>query len=261
MPTSRVLFAIDGPIAVLTFNRPEARNAMTWEMYEGLVDACDRVDADDNVRVFVLRGAGGKAFVSGTDISQFTGFSTREDVVGYEARLDAVIDRLERVRAATIAQVEGVAAGGGCVIAIACDLRVCTPESKFGVPIARTLGNCLSAANYSRLLDLVGPGRLKDMLFTGRLVDGHEAFAIGLVNRVVSSESIADVVRELAEVIAGNAPLTVQATKEALRRIRGSQRLDPGEVEDLITMCYLSDDFKQAVQAFLGKTTPVFRGR
>ena len=261
MPTSRVLVDIDGPIAVLTFNRPEARNAMTWEMYEGLMDACDRVDADNHVRVFVLRGAGGKAFVSGTDISQFTGFSTRDDVVGYEARLDAVIERLERVRAATIAQVEGVAAGGGCVIAIACDLRVCTPESRFGVPIARTLGNCLSAANYSRLLDLVGPGRLKDLLFTGRLVDGHEALAIGLVNRVVPSTSIADAVRELADVIAGNAPLTVQATKEALRRIRVSQRLDPGEVEDLITMCYLSDDFKQAVQAFLGKTTPVFKGR
>ena len=261
MPTSRVLFDIDGAIAVLTFNRPEARNAMTWEMYEGLMDACDRVDADSNVRVFVLRGAGGKAFVSGTDISQFTGFSTRDDVLGYEARLDAVIDRLERVRAATIAQVEGVAAGGGCVIAIACDLRVCTPESKFGVPIARTLGNCLSAANYARLLDLVGPGRLKDLLFTGRLIDGDEAFAAGLVNRVLPSASIAEAVRELADVIAGNAPLTIQATKEALRRIRASQRLNPGEVEDLITMCYLSDDFKPAVQAFLGKTTPVFNGR
>jgi enoyl-CoA hydratase/carnithine racemase len=256
-----VLFDIDGPIASLTFNRPEARNAMTWEMYEGLVDACDHVDADDNVRVFVLRGAGGKAFVSGTDISQFTGFSTRDDVVGYEARLDAVIARLERVRAATIAQIEGVAAGGGCVIAIACDLRVCTPESKLGVPIARTLGNCLSAANYSRLLDLVGPGRVKDLLFTGRLIDGREAFEIGLVNRVVASASIAGTVHELAELIAGNAPLTVRATKEALRRIQTSRRLDPGEIEDLITMCYLSDDFKQAVQAFLGKTTPVFKGR
>jgi enoyl-CoA hydratase/carnithine racemase len=256
-----VLFDIDGPIASLTFNRPDARNAMTWEMYEGLMDACERVDADGNVRVFILRGAGGKAFVSGTDISQFTGFSTRDDVVGYEARLDEVIERLERVRAATIAQVEGVAAGGGCVIAIACDLRLCTPESRIGVPIARTLGNCLSAANYARLLALVGPGRLKDLMFTGRLVDGAEAFAIGLVNRVVPAASIASAVAELAEAIAANAPLTVYATKEALRRIRASQRLDPAEVDDLITTCYLSDDFKQAVQAFLSKTPPVFKGR
>jgi enoyl-CoA hydratase len=261
VPTSRVLFDVDGPIAFLTFNRPEARNAMTWEMYEALMEACERVDADRNVRVFVLRGAGGKAFVSGTDIGQFTGFSTREDVVGYEARLDAVIDRLERVRAATIAQIEGVAAGGGCVIAIACDLRVCTPDSALGVPVARTLGNCLSAANYARLRDLVGPGGVKDLLFTGRLVDGAEALAIGLVNRVVAASAIDQAVRDLARTIAANAPLTIQATKEALRRIQASQRLEPSAVEDLIVMCYLSDDFKGAVRAFLDKSTPVFNGQ
>ena len=261
MPTSRVLFDVDGPTAVLTFNRPEARNAMTWEMYEALMEACDSVDADANVRVFVLRGAGGNAFVSGTDIGQFTGFSTRDDVVGYEARLDAVIDRLERVRAATIAQIEGVAAGGGCIIAIACDLRVCTPESTLGVPVARTLGNCLSAANYARLRDLVGPGGVKELMFTGRLVHGHEAHAIGLVNRVVEAPAIDAEVRGLAATIAGNAPLTIQATKEALRRIQTHERLDPSAIEDLITRCYLSEDFKGAVQAFLDKKPPVFRGR
>jgi enoyl-CoA hydratase len=261
VPTSRVLFDVDGPVAFLTFNRPEARNAMTWEMYEALVEACDRVDADENVRVFVLRGAGGKAFVSGTDIGQFTGFATRDDVVGYEARLDTVIDRLERVRAATIAQIEGVAAGGGCVLAIACDLRVCTPQSALGVPVARTLGNCLSAANYGRLRDLVGPGRVKDLMFTGRLIDGNEALALGLVNRVVDGASIEAHVRDLAATIAANAPLTVRATKEALRRIQAHRRLDPSAVEDLITMCYLSEDFKGAVQAFLDKKAPVFRGR
>ena len=221
MPTSRVLFDVDGPVAFLTFNRPEARNAMTWEMYEALVEACDRVDADESVRVFVLRGAGGKAFVSGTDIGQFTGFSTRDDVVGYEARLDAVIDRLERVRAATIAQIEGVAAGGGCVIAIACDLRVCTPQSTLGVPVARTLGNCLSAANYGRLRELVGPGRVKDLMFTGRLIDGHEALAIGLVNRVVDAASIDAQVRDLAATIAGERPADGP-------RNQGSASADPG---------------------------------
>ena len=261
MPTSRVLFDVDGPVASLTFNRPEARNAMTWEMYEALVEACDRVDADANVRVFVLRGAGGKAFVSGTDIGQFTGFSTRDDVVGYEARLDSVIDRLERVRAATIAQIDGVAAGGGCVIAIACDLRVCTPQSTLGVPVARTLGNCLSAANYTRLRDLVGPGKVKELMFTGRLIDANEALSIGLVNRVVDAASIEGAVRELAATIAGNAPLTIRATKEALRRIQAHERLDASAVEDLITMCYLSEDFKNAVQAFLEKRAPVFNGR
>ena len=261
MSTSRVLFDVDGPIAFLTFNRPDARNAMTWEMYEALVEACERVDADANVRVLVLRGAGGKAFVSGTDIGQFTGFSTRDDVVGYEARLDAVIDRLERVRAATIAQIEGVAAGGGCILAIACDLRVCTPESTLGVPVARTLGNCLSAANYARLRDLVGPGGVKDLMFTGRLVGGREAQAIGLVNRVIEASAIEAEVGGLAATIAGNAPLTIRATKEALRRIQAHERLDPSAIEDLITMCYLSEDFKGAVQAFLDKKRPVFNGR
>ena len=161
------LYETDGPIAILTFNRPEARNAMTWEMYQSLVDTCDRVDADASVRVLILRGAGGQAFVAGTDIAQFQSFRDRGDGIKYEERLDHVLDRLERVSKPTIAQVQGVAAGGGCAIALTCDLRVATPESTFGIPIARTLGNCLSAATYSRLVDHLGPARVKDLLFTG----------------------------------------------------------------------------------------------
>ena len=140
-------FRREGPFAVCTLDRPEARNAMTWEMYEALVGACERVDADAGLRVLVLRGAGGKAFVAGTDISQFQSFRDREDGIKYEERLDRVLDRLERVSKPTIAQVQGVAVGGGCAIALTCDLRVATPESTFGIPIARTLGNCLSAAS------------------------------------------------------------------------------------------------------------------
>src|SRR5712672_2295940 len=151
------IYETDGPVATLTFNRPEARNAMTWEMYEALVEACERVDRDAAVRVLVFRGAGGKAFVAGTDIAQFQDFKAREDGIKYEERLDAVLDRLERVTKPTIAAVTGVAAGGGCAIACCCDLRVATPESTFGVPIARTLGNTLSGASYSRLLDVMGP--------------------------------------------------------------------------------------------------------
>src|SRR5258707_165274 len=173
-------------MATLTFNRPEARNAMTWAMYEALVAACDRVDADEAVRVLVLKGAGGKAFVAGTDIAQFQSFRDREDGIKYEERLDRVLDRLERVTKPTIAQVEGVAAGGGCAIALTCDLRVATPQATFGIPIARTLGNCLSGTSYSRLLDVLGPGAVKDILFTGRLIDGVEAQALGIVNRLVS---------------------------------------------------------------------------
>src|SRR5437016_14040882 len=150
---------------------------MTWEMYRALLDACERVDHDADVRVLILRGAGGKAFIAGTDMAQFERFRTAQDAVDYEARIDQVLDRLEHVTKPTIAQVQGVAAGGGCAIALTCDLRVATPESTFAIPIARTLGNCLSAASHSRLVDVMGPGAVKDLLFTGRLVPAAEAQA------------------------------------------------------------------------------------
>src|SRR6476659_1556591 len=174
------IFETAGPIATRTFNRPEARNAMTWAMYEALVEACERVAGDEAIRVLVLRGAGGKAFVAGTDISQFQTFKDRQDGLKYEERLDHVLDRIERVTKPTIAQVQGVAAGGGCAIALVSDLRVATPESTFGIPIARTLGNCLSAATCGRLVDLLGPARVKDLMFTGRFVQAEEARALGL---------------------------------------------------------------------------------
>ena len=260
MPTPHVLYATEGPLAILTFNRPETRNAMTWQMYQALVDACDHAEADPDIRVFILRGAGGKAFVAGTDISQFREFRTREDGIAYEARLDEVLDRLERVTKPTIAQVAGVAAGGGCAIAMACDLRLCTPDARFGVPVARTLGNCLSAATYSRFLDLIGPARLKEIMFTGRFFDASEAAAVGLVNRIVDADRIDAAVRELAQIIAANAPLTIKASKEMVRRLQARRRLASQEGHDLIAMCYTSDDFHEGVEAFLAKRAPQWKG-
>jgi enoyl-CoA hydratase/carnithine racemase len=254
-------FDIEGPLAFLTFNRPEARNAMTWDMYQALVDACDRVDRDAGIRVFILRGAGGKAFVAGTDISQFQSFRDRESGLRYEERLDAVLDRLERVVKPTIAHVEGVAAGGGCAIALTCDLRVATPESTFGIPIARTLGNCLSGATYSRLVDLLGSGQVKDLMFTGRLVDATEAQRMGLVNRLVPAKDITKAVYDLADEIASNAPLTIRATKEIVRRLAARRRLAHGEDADVVEMCYMSDDFREGVTAFLEKRRPRWQGK
>ena len=254
------IYESDGPIATLTFNRPEARNAMTWDMYQALVDACDRVDGDPSIRVLVLKGAGGKAFVAGTDISQFTEFHSAEDGIKYEARIDQVLDRLERVTKATIAEVQGVAAGGGCGIALTCDLRVATPDSSFGIPVARTLGNCLSAASYSRLMDLLGPGVVKDMLLTGRFIPGSEALTLGIVNRLEPADAIDAAVRDYARRIAANAPLTIHATKEMIRRLMAARRLRPGDDHDIVTMCYTSRDFKEGVEAFIAKRPPTWTG-
>jgi enoyl-CoA hydratase/carnithine racemase len=248
-----------GPVAFFTISRPEGGNAMTWAMYDALARACDQVEGDARIRVFVLRAAG-EAFVAGTDIRQFTEFASGDDGLAYERRMETVIDRLERLTVPTIAQIQGVAAGGGCVIALTCDLRVCTSAARFGVPIARTLGNCLSAANHARLVDLIGPARTKDLLFTGRLVDAAEADALGLVTRMADPSNIDDVVRDLAQTIAANAPLTIRVTKEALRRLALRRRTGPGEDDDLVGSCYASHDFREGVDAFLAKRAPRFTG-
>ena len=261
MSTPHVQYEETGAVAYVTFNRPEARNAMSWEMYEALGNLCQRAEDTPGIRVLILRGAGGKAFVAGTDISQFREFRSSRDGIAYEERLDAIIERLETVTIPTIAQINGVAAGGGCAIAAACDLRVCTPTSRLGVPVAKTLGNCLSAANYSRLLDLVGSTRLKEMLYTGRLIQANEALAAGLVNQVVEPKDLDSAVLSLAQTIAANAPLTIQATKEMIRRIQAQRRLAATEGHDLITTCYTSLDFKHGVAAFLAKEKPQWQGK
>jgi len=255
---NETLVSRDGPVVTLTFNRPAARNAMTWAMYRRLEETCDEVDADDSVRVLILRGAGGQAFVAGTDISQFTTFATAEDGLAYERDEDRRIDRLGRVRKPVIAQIEGVAVGGGFLIATGCDLRVATPESRFGAPIARTLGNCLSMDAYSRLVDIFGPSRLTELIFTARLISAEEARAAGYVHEIVPSDAIEARVRALAARLVEHAPITLRVTKEAIRRIQEQRRGRGGE--DLIATTYTSRDFQEGVRAFLEKRTPRWTG-
>ena len=250
-------------IARITLNRPQARNALTFGMYQGLIDHCAAIEADPAIKVLVIAGAGPKAFAAGTDIAQFRSFSTAEDAIGYERFMDRVLGGLERLRVPTIAAIAGACTGGGAAIAAACDLRVATQDAKLGFPIARTLGNCLSLGNLKRLSDLIGPARVKDMIFTARLFEAQEALGVGLVGEVVAdAEALSTRATELATLLAGHAPLTLWATKEGLRRLAAEDEPEgerPGD--DLIRLCYTSTDFREGMEAFLGKRPPNWTGR
>lgn len=249
-----------GAVRWVVFNRPDARNAMTWGMYERLVDVCKSVNGERDVRAMVLTGAGGKAFVAGTDITQFREFATEQDALAYEARVDHVMATLESVRVPVIAAIAGACTGAGASIAACCDIRIASPSARYGLPIARTVGNCLAMSNYVRVSALIGIAKLKEIIMRARLMDASEMLACGLVSEVVADEAaLAPRAQALAEEIAGHAPLTLWATKEALRRVR--DRLTPeGADSDLILACYMSRDFREGIEAFLAKRKPVWTG-
>jgi enoyl-CoA hydratase/carnithine racemase len=258
--TDELLYDIQDGIGRITFNRPAQRNAFTFAMYERLAEVCGEIETDPRVKALILTGAGDKAFAAGTDISQFRAFETPEDALAYEARIDRVLGALERCRVPTIAAIVGACTGGGAGIAAACDLRIAATGAKFGFPIARTLGNCLSTGNYARLAALIGPARVKEMIFLARLVSAEEALSIGLVTEVLDSQdALLARAAEMAAIVAGHAPLTLRATKEALRRIKEKSLAD--EDRDLILSCYMSEDFKEGMNAFLNKRPPVWQGR
>jgi enoyl-CoA hydratase len=254
-----LLYETHDGIGRITFNRPQARNAFTFRMYEQLGEICQQAENDSSVKVLLLTGAGEKAFAAGTDISEFKAFFTAEDALNYESRIERVVSALESSRVPTIAAIAGVCTGGGFTIAGCCDLRIGAANARFGVPIGRTLGNCLSMSNYARLVALLGPSRVKDIIFTSRLIDAEEACKIGLVGEVLPDyESLQRRANELARTVASQAPLTLRATKEALRRIK--EKMNPAEDRDLILMCYMSRDFREGMDAFLNKRPPKWTG-
>ena len=254
-----ILYEIHDGIGRITFNRPQARNAFTFRMYEQLGEICQQAENDPSVMVLLLTGAGEKAFAAGTDISEFKTFSTAEDALNYESRIERVLSALENSRIPTLAAIAGVCTGGGFTIAGCCDLRIGAANARFGVPIGRTLGNCLSMSNYARLAALLGPARVKDIIFTARLIEAEEACKIGLLGEVLPDhDSLQRRANELARTVASQAPLTLRATKEALRRIR--EKMNPEEDRDLVLMCYMSRDFREGMDAFLNKRPPKWTG-
>ncbi|WP_316183850.1 MULTISPECIES: enoyl-CoA hydratase/isomerase family protein [unclassified Bradyrhizobium] len=255
-----LIYAVDDGIAKITFNRPQARNAMTFAMYDRMASICEAINADRSIKALILTGAGDKAFASGTDISQFRAFKTAQDALDYEARIDRVLGTLELCRVPVIAAIAGACTGGGAGIAACCDIRIGTETTRIGFPIARTLGNCLSMSNISRVVSLIGPARTKDLIFKARLVEAPEALALGLLNEIVPDvETLQTRALETARLIASHAPITLEVTKEAVRRIRRTLSRDEGE--DLILRAYMSEDFREGMEAFLNKRTPNWKGK
>jgi enoyl-CoA hydratase len=253
-PTAELLYDQREGIGYITFNRPHDRNALTVTMYERLAEIA--TDPGD-VHALVIAGAGDKVFAAGTDIDQFRAFSSAADAMAYEARIDHVLGTLERCKVPTIAAIAGACTGAGAAIAVACDLRIAAANARFGFPIARTLGSCLSMSNIARLSALVGPARVIEMIFTARLLTAADALAAGLLIEVLPDQATLEArARDLATLVARHAPLTMRATREALRRLRDNLPPDA----DLISMCYTSRDFKEGMDAFLTRRPPVWRG-
>jgi enoyl-CoA hydratase len=254
-----LLFEVREGVAYVTFNRPQARNALNFAMYERLQDVAESIEDDRSIRALLVTGAGEKAFASGTDIGEFRNLTSAEHVLEYEERIDGALGALERCRVPTIAAIAGACTGGGASIAACCDLRIAVRGARFGFPVARTLGNCLSMNNYARLAALIGPAAVKQLVILAELVSAEQAREMGFVTEVVEDYPALQVrAEEVVRKVATHAPLTMQATKEALRRVRPRPEAESSE---LMLMCYLSEDFREGIDAFLSKRTPVFNGR
>lgn len=245
-----------GPVATLTLSRPALLNALTWTMYQQLETYLERLAGDETVRAVIMRGAG-KAFASGTDISQFQHF-TVEKGLKYERQMEAIFEKVALFPRPIIAAIHGYAVGAGLFLALACDLRYATPTSRFGAPIARTLGNSLSLKNYNRLEEAFGSMRARELLYTARLYSAEEALRYNFLTGIVEENHIFPYVLDIARQIANHAPLTIWATKEAHSRIHSEPPRT--SFDDVMARIYASHDFAEGVNAHIEKRKPHWRG-
>ena len=250
----------EGGVLLTTLNRPQAMNAFTFAMYEGLAAKAAEIGTDPAIKAWVITGGGAKAFAAGTDISQFTTFTTVQHALDYEERIGRVLAAIEDCPKPTIAAINGACTGGGAGVAGVCDLRIASATMRFGVPIARTLGNTLSLGNYARFSALLGPARLLELIFTARLVEADEAKSLGLVTEVLPDQAALLARAEaLARTIAGHAPLTLRAAKTTLKRLR-ENAVRGANADDMVALTFTSADFKEGVAAFLERRKPVWTG-
>ena len=261
--TDEIIISVDQHIATVTLNRPEARNALTFGMYQALFDLCRQAGTpkdDRAIKAIVICGAGEKAFAAGTDIGQFTSFETLQDGHDYEAQIESVISSIETCRVPVIAALHGAVTGGGLVIAAAAHLRLASADVRIGMPIARTLGNCLAITNLRRLVALFGEARVAHMILTAELLSADQALASGFVHDVLESrDAMLARATALAQRLTTMAPLTIQSSLDGLRRLRHAAACP--DDSDLIAACYTSEDFAEGVAAFLEKRKPNWSGR
>jgi enoyl-CoA hydratase len=260
--TEKVIVEQTGPVARIIFNQPEKRNAVSLEMWEAVEAALDRFSADESIRVLIMSGAGGKAFVSGADISKFESErASEEGVARYNAITKRVYDKVEAFPKPTIAQIDGFCVGGGVALAVCCDIRICGSGSNFAIPAAR-LGLGYGFRGINRLANLIGPAFAKEIFFTARRYNANEAGSMGLVNQVVDDGMVGKAAEEMASMICENAPLTVNAVKYIANQTRmdESQR-DLDTCDALVKACFDSEDYIEGRRAFMEKRKPIWKGR
>ena len=260
-PKDKMIARKEGRVGTMIFNNPERHNAVSLEMWQLAANILDDFANDRQVRVVVLAGAGGKAFVSGADISRFEDErTTREAVERYNATTEKVYSGLATYPKPTIALIQGYCIGGGLNLAVACDLRFCSQASRFGLPAAK-LGLGYGYAGLKRYIDTIGPAHTKDIFFSGRQFGSDEALAMGLVNRALPEAELATFVKDYAEAIAANAPLTVDAIKQiATEVLKPESERDLARAAALVARCFASRDYVEGRKAFLEKRKPEFTG-